>query len=46
MVGNMRDLCEGEEDELADEEGPNTKAKGKARQVTTKEAEAYAKQEG
>jgi GTPase SAR1 family protein len=40
MVGNMRDLCEGEED---DDSGGQTKGQ---REVTTAEAEAYAKSEG
>lgn len=51
MVGNMRDLCEEEEGERGEEEaaeldvtaGGQVKRK---REVTTKEAEEYAKQEG
>lgn len=46
MVGNMRDLCEGEDVEETQQESGNTKRQGKQRQVTRQEAEAYAKQEG
>lgn len=46
MVGNMRDLCEGEEVEETRQETGKTRGQAKQRQVSTQEAEAYAKQEG
>lgn len=50
MVGNMRDLCEGEEEGEGEgrqlETNSSNRRKGKQRQVTIKEAEAYAQQEG
>jgi uncharacterized membrane protein len=45
MVGNMRDLCEGEEDEESPEATVGNHIRQK-REVTTKEAEEYAKKEG